>query len=436
MPYIWYVMLKASGLPVLKLNLPIVVLGFIVLQQYIGIPILYFQLDDYRALFVTDKNLVFEVFIYTSLCISLIITGLFAGRYYFGELKGLDSESSQYLPLRAFQRTNLLFIGGFCVLILLVYVQSIGIYNLAIASVLGFGDEVDLAVARSQMGNAFQGKYHWFKLFFRDILLFIILIAFAEFQFFKTRFTRIFLFVFIPILLFSVIMATEKAPLVDLLITFWVAIMIIKNKGKVYLGKLIRFGLIIISSLMVMYILFMGSADIVSSIASLFSRALTGQIQPAYHYIEMFPEHEDWLMGRSFPNPRGILPFEIYDLSKEVMHFVHPQLREMGITGSMPTIFWSELYANFNFIGVIIGSFLVGFLLYLGNYILFTLRFNSVSIALYVYVIMHYKSLAMTSLSNFMLDIYILFVCLIGLVIMRVDWLSIGYKSRASYRNE
>ena len=40
-----------------------------------------------------------------------------------------------------------------------------------------------------------------------------------------------------------------------------------------------------------------------SALFSVFSRTFTGQIQPAYHYLEFFPEIEPFLLGRSMTNP-------------------------------------------------------------------------------------------------------------------------------------
>ncbi len=430
-PFLWLVMLRAAGLNVFKFNLPIIVLAFIILQQYLGFPVLYFKLNEYRALFVKDKELVLLTYIYTSLCISLLIIGMICGNWYLGRLEDFKSRSKGFMIMQPFQRVNLIILGGITLFIFYLYVNTVGLYNLAIASVLGFGDDVSLAFARSQMGNAFAGKYHWFELFFRDVLLFIVLVAYAEYLFFKNKFNRYFLIAFIPLLFFSMIMATEKGPLVDLLITFWILHLIVRNKGKVDPQKVFKFGFAIISILVVMYLLFMGTTGVGSSLASLFSRAMTGQIQPAYHYLEMFPEYEGWLYGRSLPNPKGIIPFEHYKLTTEVMHFVNPQLRAMGITGSMPTIFWAELYANFSFVGVLFGSFLVGMLLYVLNYLIFNLPFNAMSLALYAYLIMHYKSLATTSFSNYIFDLDLITVLIIALLVMKLNWVLMPKKNQA-----
>src|SRR5690606_21203802 len=101
------------------------------------------------------------------------------------------------------------------------------------------------------------------------------------------------------------------------------------------------------------------------------SRTLTGQISPAYFYMKMFPEHEGFLLGRSFPNPKGIFPWEPYPVTVEVMNFMNPKIIGTGVVGSAPTVFWADMYANFSFGGILLSSIIVGFIIFFSQYILF-----------------------------------------------------------------
>ncbi len=56
----------------------------------------------------------------------------------------------------------------------------------------------------------------------------------------------------------------------------------------------------------------------------------------------------------------GILPFEPFRMTVEVMNWVNPNSN--GVVGSMPTVFWAEAYANFGIIGVCIVPFLLALL--------------------------------------------------------------------------
>lgn len=166
----------------------------------------------------------------------------------------------------------------------------------------------------------------------------------------------------------------------------------------------------------------MGDADIVASVMSIFSRGLTGSLQPIYHYLEFFPTYQNWLYGITFPNPGGIFPFTPYNLTVEVMNFVQPEHRDSGVVGTMPAIYWGELYANFGYLGVFIFSPWVGFFLYYINWIIYRLEFDPMNSALFAWMLVHYKNLSLTSISMFIIDfnlIVILFVyCILKIKIV------------------
>ena len=86
-PFIWHFMLKAAGLSLMRFSIPVVVLLFFYVHQYVGIPVLYFQIDDYRYFAgVNDKFIVMRVFFYTVLTMSLMIVGCLFGREILGVL--------------------------------------------------------------------------------------------------------------------------------------------------------------------------------------------------------------------------------------------------------------------------------------------------------------------------------------------------------------
>jgi len=146
------------------------------------------------------------------------------------------------------------------------------------------------------------------------------------------------------------------------------------------------------------------------------SRAFAGQIQPLYHYLEIFPMKVDYLLGRSLPNPMGILPFEHYNLTVEVMNIVQPWHLEMGVVGTMPTFFWGEMYANFGYFGVVLPPLIVGVVVCLFADLLDRLRPSPLVIAVIVWFALHIKNLSATSLSNYLLD-FISFSMLIFLLL-------------------
>ncbi|PNW37197.1 UNVERIFIED_CONTAM: hypothetical protein BEN50_16205 [Euhalothece sp. KZN 001] len=215
---------------------------------------------------------------------------------------------------------------------------------------------------------------------------------------------------------FSAAASTQKAPIINLILGLFIVYTVIKKRGFYPLKKVLTLVTGILSLLVLMYIRFMGSRDVLSAILSIGSRVFTGQITPAYWYVEMFPAYENFLWGRSFPNPGGILPFENYRLTVEVMQFKYPELVDLGIVGSAPTVFWGELYANFGWFSLLLIPFIVGFLLYFVSELVNKLEDTPLKVGLLVFLGLHYSDLAATGLSGFIIDFYL--ICMILIFIL------------------
>ncbi len=150
---------------------------------------------------------------------------------------------------------------------------------------------------------------------------------------------------------------------------------------------------------------------------SVISRTLGGQIQVAYYYLEYFPSYHPFLNGLSFPNPAGLLPFTNFPLTQQVHSWVHPELARIDIIGSMPTIFWGELYANFGFLGIIIITPLIGIILYIMNWYFESKKNTVLGLSLFIFLIFHYKNLALSSLSNYIFDLNLILIFIFSIVL-------------------
>ena len=162
----------------------------------------------------------------------------------------------------------------------------------------------------------------------------------------------------------------------------------------------------------------MGSGTISHALGSVFSRAFSGSIAPAYFYLEFFPKHQDFVWGRTFPNPGGVMPFESYPLTIEVMNWKFPYHIAQGIVGSMPAVFWGESYANFGSISIPIIAFLMGCVVAFVSYLVSKLELNVVSLAFLVFLIQIFKDLSFTGFSGLFISIYIVSIILIVFLIL------------------
>ena len=409
-PFCWYFLLKLAGLSLVKINIMTFVLIGIIFYQYLGLPLLYFRLDPLRSEDVTDIDLVFDVFIYTSITITLMLLGFVLGRMALGKcnymkisLVAIDSKRSIY---------PLFILSALSISVLFIYLRQIGFENIALFAAFNLVQESSLNLLRSNMGNSFSGKYHWYYLFMNQILKFCVLTYYSIFLLKPSRLFRFLFFISFVSLLLSVTMATEKGPIAYLLISLMLVYVIIKKNSFIPIKTILPTAAAMIVVLVFFYINFMGAQSMADALLGVLSRTLTGQIQPAYHYLQFFPKYQGFLYGRSLTNPMGIFPFVPYNIAQEVMAWYDPNQNLSGVVGSMPTIFWGELYANFGLLGVMTVPFFVGFFLYWFNNKILIFYPTPILVGLYVWFLMYFLNLNGTSLSSYFFDIYSFFVFL------------------------
>lgn len=406
LPFLWNYLLKTAGLSLRRLTIPgFVILAFYVFQ-YVGVPVLYLQLDEYRASFVHDRMLVIRVFSYTAVTMTLMMLGFIAGRSFLGPLDGYGAGE-----IKAGNRSQvacLVVLIGICFLVLLAYLSKVGSDKIALLGVMRLGDEVQVEVARSAMVNAFEGKYHRYDMFMNKLLLFCVYAVFAQCLLKPGRGNRVFFSVVFLIASFSMTMAIEKGPMANFLIALFLVYVLVKRDGVIPVRGAVLVCVVLLAVLVVFYMSFSNVGSPWKAVLSVASRAFTGQIQPACHYLQYFPHRHDFLLGSSFPNPGNILPFRHYPLTVEMMAWYNPAMSEMGVVGSMPTVYWGEMYANFGLPGVLLPPFFVGFVLYWLNRLALRLSPDPIAVALYVWMMMHFKNLSGSSLSGYFLDDYAL----------------------------
>ena len=418
-------LLKYSGVKILTISIPSFLLILIFAFQYLGYPILFFFLDENRALFVQDRGIILTIFFMTSYTITFIIFGFILAKKTFGKLhlqNQYNYPQQEIMNDKQLSRFILYFFFVLSLLVLMIYISKIGFNNIALFSALNLTENsISSKVLRSNMGNAFGGKYHWYRLFMRDFLT-IASVGFFGFYLLKKNFFYFLIFItsfFISC--FSMTMATEKAPLLWYFISLFLMYVLIRQNGQFKIKQIIGFGAFAFLFISFIYVIFMGSSDLFKGMTSAFSRIATGQIQPLYFYFEIFPQRIDFLWGRSFPNPGGLMPYEPFILTKEVYSIIFPKKIDLGIVGSMPTIFWGEMYANFGYFGVIFPPFFIGFFLYGLNILLLRFPKTPIFLSFYIWIIIHYKGLASTSLSNFFFDIKMLIIFFVLVFILAVS---------------
>ena len=394
--------------------------------QYLGFPIFFFHLDIERAKLIQDREIILEMFLWNNYSITLIMLGFIVARRHMGPLhtsKQYNPNYSSPFPSFFSERWLLYIIFGVSVAVLMAYLSKLGLNNVAIFSVLGIIEtDQSLGVLRSAMGNAFEGKYHWYRLFMRDFLSLASLSFFANWLICGKRISFLFFSISFIITTFSMIMSIEKAPFMYYLISILLVYVIVNRNGTFNARLIIIVASFVFLMIGMMYVYFMNSLNIWVGIKSGFFRITTGQMSGLYHYLRIFPEQVDYLWGRSFPNPRDIFPWEHYHLTVEVNNIVNSTDKESGIVGSMPTFFWGEMYANFGYLGILMPPFLIGYVIYAINILYFRLPMTPLVLAVFIWLGLHLRTLSGTGLSNFVIDIAIFVIMIFTIFTLGINW--------------
>ncbi|MEL4378921.1 O-antigen polymerase [Shewanella algae] len=368
--------------------------------SYIGIPFLYDKIIHHAVLMgVVNTEILELMYIYSWFSVLFFALGyiLSLTRLSIFEFNSGMSRGGLYLtPKITLYCAYILMFLCFCVTLL--YLSKVP----SIALFAGHGAEA--MSARSDMTNAFSGKYHWYKAFFRDLALFTFLFILTISCLEKkkvSKFTILILFAFVS---FTHLMTGEKSTFVWFLISIFLVNLQVYHQGKVKVKYLIMLFVIVFGLLYISYIFFMDvDGDIIEI---LIGRAFVGQVMPAYYYLDYFKEG-NYLLGSTFPSYGGILPFERVMITSFLADKVFPN---SPIAMTLPSVYWAEMHANFGPIGVIGSSIFIGFILGSIDKSLAKVRLSSLRISLVAWCSIHFMTLSGGALSDFFYDIFLMLI--------------------------
>ncbi len=318
-----------------------------------------------------------------------------------------------------------------CSLVLALYISKLR--NIPLFTAFG-GDAKNAYLQRSESGNAFE-NYSRYSIFTRDVLPFVLFSSFSGYIINKNiKYILIFILSF-TINTIATLANGERSPLALTFIFLYITFIFIRN-NKYYFSKyIIIMSILSISTIYFMFYIFSSEGtSYISILSSISGRTLTGQISPAYFYINFFPAHQDFLSGLSLPNPGGLLPYTPYRITYEVWAWAFPELARQGIVGSMPTIFWAEAYANFGYAGVMLAPVLIGIWASALSIALGAIRQTPMTVGFIIWAAVHFQNLAGAGLSQFILDFRLMLVG--GLFVFgRIVSQSLGSRSTTSHMN-
>ena len=416
LPFFWRFIWIAAGIKLNVVSIPSILLLFIFLFQYLGLPILYFKLDPNRATLISDSNTVLYIWIYTSIAVTFLLLGFLLGKVL--ETKARNFTGYKFTNLRPFQSFKLTIIWVFCLLVFYFYITAIDFHKVALVILFSGENELSTDESRSIMTNAFGGSYHWYRIFMSDVYILVAGITYSHALEKPNKKKKLLLTLVTLPLIFVLLSTAEKGPIVNLFMLFFIIYCIQRRMGVVSIKQILNVFIILNCFLALLYFGFMGSKSFLDAISTIWSRILTGQIQPAYLYVELIPDKIEWLLGRTFPNPAGIFPFESFSLTTEIAR-IGSTAANSSVVGSAPTMFWGELYANFNWYGIAPFSLLLGLILKIFDKILSLRLKDPIQIGFYCWCILHFRDLSSTSVSNYFIDLPLVIVLFASIIIRK-----------------
>ena len=420
--WIGYKLLVFSNGPLKTFTIPNFFMLKYLIFAYIGsvlYNIVFFDLEVNNGMY-DNLGYVFNIWLYSSLGIVLIPLGMLLANLFFS--LDFDKLNKNFFtkPLKNF-KVNI-GVQMSIVLVLIVSVFSLLIYRsiigeLPILNLFSGANEAALALMRSDAGNNFSGKLHWFKFLIGASSKFMLIILFFNKR--RNFLWRILFTICLIYVLFISVMNLNKAPIIDLVLLLFVSGVI--QKKKVNFMLIIGLGILIFSFLILMYVYFMGQNDknLFIILKIIFHRVFVSQIAPFYWYQDM-QSSIGFLMGSTFPNPGGFLPFENFPITTKVFAYAYPQKIASGIVGSLPTVFYADWWINFGVIGATLSMLLLGFLLQFLD-LLFksyvSINNSIIPISYYIYLMFFMSKYVGTSYVGILFDFEFVLVSILALVL-------------------
>lgn len=399
-PVLALVLARCAGISMGRFTLPSFFVIAYLASAYAGTLLLYFRLDAYASsLGIRDHSVLFRMVCYSAGGLLLLMSGFVFAHRVVGLSPGL-AVRREVVPVTLLQRILVTILFGICCVVLLQYLAKVE--SIAIVEVLN-GDLIAAAIARNNMSESFAGTYWRYHLFFRYLLDYVVVFAFADWFVRRRPGSAILFALSFGVATVSAVMAIEKGPFMKLLVILYLAYVMLK--GGRYLQPATKYvASFAVGVLALFYVFFMGIDNLASAVPELLSRIVTGQLNPAYFYLSQFPGNEAYLWGASLPNPGGIFAFDSYPLAESIAHLIWPDRLSLGVVGTAPSVYWAEMHANFGWPGVVISSFLIGVGIYAVAHVLGTLPFSPAVIAATAVLAMHYRTLTGTGLSSYLFD--------------------------------
>lgn len=258
-------------------------------------------------------------------------------------------------------RSNVVFLLVFCFAILLLYVRQVGTLPIMQAIAGGFST-VEIAQAREESLKLIAGRIRYVYSGVRDMVFpytTILLLAFAMAS--RELWHRIlFCLSFLGTAFFSVSTAA-KSPIASVIMMLLVARLLLKGEKLSTVKGLFFLIAIVAAPLLIVAVIYGFAADFGRIVNAIAQRIFHVPCDVLFYYFAYFPEHENFLLGRTMPVVNKFYDEGYFDITNTIYLFGNPH--SLIQTGSANGAYVGFLWADFGWVGVIVGSVVLGMLL-------------------------------------------------------------------------
>ena len=247
-------------------------------------------------------------------------------------------------------RQGMLVLGIISAVVFWLYLSSLTA-NPLWAVITGEHNEVQLAELRDLATARFEGHYWHYNVVLAYMLPLVSWYYLCRMYIAKSRVDRYLWIVFSALAIYAATVSLQKFPVVlyaaTTLLVFWEVSGRRRTMGR---GAVLAMTLSVI--IVATYVYFAGAQDSwIVILGEGVQRIVVGQMYPALFCLHIFPGHIGYLLGRTFPNPAGILPHTPFDLTYELWTYMFRD-HIAGIHGGANTVYFMEWYVNFGYCGM------------------------------------------------------------------------------------
>ena len=385
-----------------RISIESIFVFFYLQSVVVGSYILYFKANNHALLMgLTRNDLLTKILLFANWGLLFVVAGMAFVRFILGQRVSAGCCNFNFSKFGYGKRLR------YAVLIAMLSLLSIGILLIYLSKLsyvalfAALAGDIDPAVARSAMTNEFEGSYHWFKLFFIDVLAFVTYLTFVAYLSQQKKVVpRWILVALILLTLFTHTLTGEKSLAAYFVLGMYFVYSIVKKDSLLFSAAFVKVLFIVFAVLVLSYGYFSEYEGNVFEI--IFGRTFVGQLMPSYWYLEHFESSK--LFGQSFPNYGGLLPHERYMITRELAQVVFPQA---SVAMTLPTVFWAEAYANFGWPGVVFSSVIIGMVLSLLNVFAAILKVDQIRIAFLVWAMVHFRRYTGGGIGELFYDIFL-----------------------------